>query len=294
MTKLHSQAQQLFNLLFLLVIGKYVAHIYLTWQEIVGILFFTLGSEHLLLYVKHKTLTHFSFSALSTAIGVMLMMVSPHYYLYFILIFAALFQKHFIHYQAQHFFNPSNFALMMGLLFFYHDTHLVLGQLGDSLILAIFVAMLAIAILYRVKRWLLPLTFTLVYLFSQYAIVLASDPMMLMETVWYRFYSLSFIVFILFMLTDPRTTPNKWSYQIVFGATLALLVSILDNLHGFRVQHMFMALFLLSPMVVLLENYSHSEDKTTLLLWTATIVLLSLSAIIYIEMQPPYYFEMDG
>jgi len=294
MIKLHPQAQQLFNLLLLLVIGKYVAHIYLTWQEIVGILFFTLGSEHLLLYVKHKTLKHFSSSALSTAIGVMLMMVSTHYYLYFILIFSALFQKHFIHYQTQHFFNPSNFALMMGLLFFYHDTHLVLGQLGDSLALALLVCTIAIAILYRVKRWLLPLTFTLVYLFSQYTIVVASDPMMLMETIWYRFYSVSFIVFILFMLTDPRTTPGKVSYQIVFGATLALMASILDYRYGFRVQHMFMVLFLFSPLVVLLENYSHTEDKTKLLLLTTTILLLSLGAIIYIEIQPPYYFEMDG
>jgi len=294
MTKLHPQAQQLFNLLFLLVIGKYVAHIYLTWQEIVGILFFTLGSEHLLLYVKHKTLRHFSFSALSTAIGVMLMMVSTHYYLYFILIFVALFQKHFMHYQTQHFFNPSNFALMMGLLFFYRDTHLVLGQLGDRLALALLVCTIAIVILYRVKRWLLPLTFTFVYLFSQYTIVVASDPMMLMENIWYRFYSVSFIVFILFMLTDPRTTPSKWTYQMVFGAALALLATTLDYMYGFRVQHMFMALFLLSPLVVLLENYSHTENKMKLLLLTATILLLSLGAIIYIEMQPPYYFEMDG
>jgi len=294
MKKLHPQAQQLFNLFLLLIAGKYVAHIYLAWQEIVGILFFTLGSEHLLLYVKYKTLQYFSFSALSTAIGVMLMMVSTHYYLYFILIFAALSQKHFIHYRTQHFFNPSNFALIMGLLFFYHDTHLVLGQLGDSLTFALLVCAIAIVILYRVKRWLLPLIFILTYLVSQYTIIVSSDPMMLMETVWYRFYSVSFIVFILFMLTDPRTTPSKVSYQMVFGAALALLATFLDYIDGFRVQHMFMALFLFSPLVVLLEKYSHAENKMKLLLLSIAILLLSLSVIIYIEIQPPYYFEMDG
>ena len=171
---------------------------------------------------------------------------------------------------------------------------MVLGQLGDSLALALLVGSIALAILYRVNRWLLPLVFTLTYLFFQYTVVVASDPMMLPETLWHRFYSVSFVVFILFMLTDPRTTPSKAIYQMVFGTALSLLATMLDYVYGFRVQHMFMALFLLSPLVVLLENYRHAENKTKLLLLTTTVVLLALSAIIYIQMQPPYYFEMDG
>jgi len=294
MKKLHVQVQQLFNLLLLLIVGKYIADIYLTWAEISIILFFALGSEHILLYVKHKRLNFFSFSSLSTAIGVILMMVSTNYYLYFILIFFALFQKHFLYYNKQHFFNPSNFALIMGLLFFYHDTHIVIGQLGDSLWLAVLVCIVAVWILYRVNRLIIPFGFIIAYLFFQYTIIGSTDPVFIMEDIYYRFYSVSFILFILFMLTDPRTTPSKGIYQIGFSIILAFMATYLDYHYGFRVQHMFVALFLLSPWVLLFESYINSSDKYKLLSFFFVVVFLALSAILYIENQAPYYFEMNG
>ena len=119
MTKvIHPQLQQLLNLLLLLILGKYGALMYLSWLEIFYVMFGALCIEACIILWKKNRLTFFPYSALTTSIGVMFMMVSTHYYLYFILIFFALFQKHFIRYHGQHFFNPSNFALIMGLLFF--------------------------------------------------------------------------------------------------------------------------------------------------------------------------------
>ena len=293
MIKLHPQQQQLINLLLILILGRYEAHIYLDWLDILYILIFTFFLEHLFYYIQNKKLDFVSFSSLSTAIGVVLMMVSTDYSIYFIVIAIALAQKHFLSYQNSHFFNPSNFALMAGLFLFYNKTHFVLGQLGHNIWLAVVVIIVAIAILYRIKRWIIPIFFLFSYLILQYFIVVLSDPMLLMESVYYRFYSVSFIVFILFMLTDPRTTPQDSYAQLIFAFAISLFSTLLDYYYGFRVQHLFMALFFLSPWSVLIGNYNRTQSKKKLWFVTLGIIILSLSVIIYIEIQPPYYFEMD-
>ena len=293
MIKLHPQLQQLLNLFFLLIVGKCVAHIYLTWKEIFGILLFTFTLEHLLYYLRNKKLSFISYSSLSTAIGVILMMVTTHYTIYLIVLFFTLLQKQFLHYATQHFFNPSNFALIMGLLFFYDEAHLVLGQLGHSVWLLWAVGIVGLSILYRVDRWVLPVGFIFSYLLLQYVMIVTSDPILIMEDIVHRFYSVSFVVFVLFMLTDPKTTPSKNWHQMVFATAISFLTTLLDYYYGFRVQHLFMVLFFTSPWVVLFEQYPKTLDKKYLIFMSATVILLALSAIIYIQMQPSYYFEMD-
>jgi len=291
---IHPQLQQLINLGLLLLLGKYAAHIYLPWENILLILLVTMFIEHVMLYVKEKKITFFSFSSLSTAIGVMLMVVTPHMWITMLLIVFGLLQKHFLTWKGEHFFNPSNFALMMGLLFFYDDAHIVLGQLGDSVWLGIVVLLLAAAILFRVDRWIIPVSFFTIYLLLQYFFIVKSDPVLIMETVYYRFYSVSFIVFILFMLTDPKTTPKKYWEQLLFAAVIALGATLLDYYNGFRIQHLFMALFASAAMVPLCMHWQDVDQRKTFIRMSSTMLLLALSAIIYIEMQPPYYFEMNG
>ena len=291
---IHPQLQQLINLLIVLLLGKYVAHVYLSWVTIVFILFFTLFVEYLMIYFKEKEFMFFSFSSISTAIGVMLMLVTPHIWIIMVIIVLGLVQKHFLQWKQHHFFNPSNFALMMGLLFFYNDAHIVLGQLGDEPWLVGLVILLGISILLRVDRWIIPLVFSISYLFLQYVFIVSSDPVLIMDEIIYRFYSVSFIVFILFMLTDPKTTPQKYWQQIFFSVFIALEATWLDHYYGFRVQHLFMSLFILSIFVPSLTVEKEETTKQQLFIVTAILLLLVLSAIIYIEIQPPYYFEMDG
>lgn len=291
---MHSQLQQVGTLFLLLLVGKYVAHIYLPWSSIVALLLFTTIIEHSYIYIKEKKLDFFSFSALSTSIGVMLMMATPHLWIYAVVIGLGLLQKHILTINGRHFFNPSNFALLLGLMLFYSDAHIVLGQLGDSLWLEVVIILLAILILYRVDRWIIPIVFSLSYLLLQYLLVVSYDPVLIMEEVYHRFYSVSFMVFVLFMLTDPRTTPSRVWQQSCFALFVAFIAVCFDRLNGFRVQHLFMALFLLSLFVPLLTLWQQKSDKKYLFIMTLTMFFLALSAIIFIEGKPPYYFEMDG
>ena len=291
---LHPQLQQFINLIVLLLFGKYMGYIYLSYLEIMGILLFTLLVEQVLLFVRENAYTHISFSSMTTAMGVILMTVTLHYYLYFIIIAFALIQKHFLKIGRDHFFNPSNFALIIGLGLFYDNIHIVLGQLGDDVILNILIILLAGLILYRVKRFLIPLVFIPVYLFMQYLFIVSTDPILIMDDIYFRLYSLSFIVFVAFMLTDPKTTPDSKTSQIVFSLIIAIGATLLDYFIGFRVQHLFMVLFLLTPLFIIFKHSKNIWDNKKDFYLTITVLSLALSVIIFIELKAPYYFKMNG
>ena len=141
------QLHQSLNLLLLLVIGSFTANVYLTWIDIICILCFTLFIEHLFLYLNPSRNFYVSYSALTTAVGVMVLVYASSLWIYFLIITLGLAQKHFLTLGSKHFFNPSNFALIMALLFFYEDARFVTGQFGDELLFSMVVFVLALSIL---------------------------------------------------------------------------------------------------------------------------------------------------
>ena len=284
------QLHQNLNLLFLLIVGSFVANIHLSWVDIVLILAFTLFIEHIFLFFNKERTFYLSYSAISTAVGVIVLMYSAELWIYFVVIALGLFQKHFLTINKKHLFNPSNFSLIMALLLFYNDAHMVLGQLGDELWLSVVVFVVAGVMLIRVNRWIISLAFILFYVALQYLLVLSYDPVMTFQDIYLRFYSVTFMLFIYFMLTDPPVTPSKWQLQILFAFLVALLPVLLDRLYGFRVQHLFMSVFFFSMFVPLLGEKLSSKEWIK----AGLILFLVIAVIVTIEIQEPYYFEMQG
>ncbi len=285
------QLHQNINLLSLLVVGSFVANIYLDWESIVLILLYTFLVEHILLYFNKNRGFYLSYASLSTAVGVIVLMYSEKLWIYGIVIGLGLLQKHLLTIEKRHLFNPSNFALIMALLFFYHDAHIISGQFGDELWLSLVVSLLAIIILIRVDRWMIPLVFMIGYLLFEYFWVCSYDPVLKFEDIYHRFYGVSSVLFVYFMLTDPPVTPNRLEYQMIFGLLIALIATLLDRWYGFRIQHLFMAVFLLSPLEVILSVKIPWSKRWRYL----AILMVAVVAILWvIEQQPPYYFEMNG
>ena len=285
------QLHQNLNLLFLLIVGSFVANIHLSWVDIVLILAFTLFIEHIFLFFNKERTFYLSYSAISTAVGVIVLMYSAELWIYFVVIALGLFQKHFLTINKKHLFNPSNFSLIMALLLFYNDAHMVLGQLGDELWLSIVVFVVAGIMLIRVDRWVIPLAFIVFYLALQYLLVLSYDPVMIFENIYLRFYSVTFMLFIYFMLTDPSVTPASHKEQVIFAMLVALMATLLDRYFGYRVQHLFMSVFFFSFFVHYrtFKSLSSREIK-----YLVTILLFIIGVLFYVELQPPYYFEMNG
>lgn len=288
------QVQQVLNLLLLVLVAYFGAYLYLGVWTLVGLLAFAIAIEHLFIYIKKGEVSFFSSSSITTALGISLMMIAESGWIYLLIIGIGLVQKHFLTLGGRHFFNPSNFALIMALLLFYDDAHIVLGQLGDDVWLRVVVLLLGLFMLSRAQRFIIPIVFTLAYLALQYLFIVSYDITMILEDITLRFYSVSFLLFILFMLTDPRTTPSPIVQQIIFAVLLAVLSTWLDRVNGFRVQHLFMALFLLSPIAVLFSVYKKGEIKTQSLAMMWMLIPVSLVVLAVIENNAPYYFEMDG
>jgi hypothetical protein len=93
------------------------------------------------------------------------------------------------------------------------------------------------------------------------------------------------------MLTDPPVTPVKWYEQISFAFLVALIATLLDRFYGYRVQHLFMAVFSLSIFVNLLRA---DKEFIPLLKVTGIILFFVMATLTFIEIQAPYYFEMEG
>ncbi len=119
------------------------------------------------------------------------------------------------------------------------------GQFGDSLIFSVVVSILASIILIRVDRWIISLSFIVGYIILQYNLLIYYDPTLSIDMIYRRFYSISLMLFIYFMLTDPAITPSKKGHQALFGFALALTISLLDRYYGFRVQHLFILYYFL-------------------------------------------------
>lgn len=289
---LHPQLQQFLTLLILLGIGKATAHVYASGTAVLGWIVYSTLVEHALIFSRRRTITHFSFSALSTTLGVVLMLVASPGWIYGVVLMLALAQKHWLTVGSHHFFNPSNFALIMGMLLFYDQAHIVLGQMGDARWLGIVVIIFAAGILIRVGRWPIPLAFVVSYLMLEYFLLVGYDPVLTFETIQERFYSVAFIIFIAFMLTDPRTTPSRPWQQVLFGMVVAFSAALLDRWHGFRVQHLFMVLFVLSPMAAVLDSRVH--DRVRMVKTASVLTLLAVGIVMVIESRPPFYFAMDG
>ena len=284
------QLHQNINLATFLILGSFVAHIYLGWVDIATIIIFTIFIEHLFLYFNPKREFYFSYSAISTAIGLVVLMYSSYLWQYLFVIVLALFQKHFITINNRHFFNPSNFAIVVALLLFYNNSHIISGQFGDELWLSVVVFIVALIMLIRVNRWIISLSFVISYFLLQYLLVIHYDPVLSFEMIYRRFYSVSFMLFIYFMLTDPVVTPQKSIYQIGFGFLVALVGVLLDRYYGFRVQHLFIAIFILSPLVTIFNSCRTKKD----IIISVIVILFVAITIITIEQKPPFYFEMEG
>lgn len=281
------QPVQALNLSILVVVGHYLAYLYLPLWEIALWVIYGLGVEHLLVYLRRGRVRYLSYSSLSTVFGVMLMTVAFHWWIYAVVIFVALLQKHILRIEGRHLFNPSNAALIVLLLFFPDDGGVVFGQLGDTLWFASAVMIVGAVILWVADRWMIPLIFSISYLVLQYLLIVGYDPTIYLDDIYWRFASVSFVVFLFYMLTDPRTTPLLHKMQAFFGVGIATVATLLDLICGYRLQHLFVALFVLSGLRILAWNTVDIRVKTVL-------VFVLIVAIISIESHPPIYFAMDG
>ena len=282
------QLNQFINLFLLLIVATFNGYINKEWIDIITIILFASFVENLLAYFNNKEF-FLPYSSMITASSIILMIGWTKWYIPYILITLALLQKWYIKVSNRHIFNPSNFAIIVSYLIFYPKAMPIVGQLGDSGYLTIIaIIFLATITLFFANRVAISISFLLSYIILANLILPYSNPNWNLDNFLDNLYSTSFIVYTLFMITDPRVTPNSINRQILFGFLIAIITVALHYYTGVHLKNIFLALFLTNILFFKIYIDLKSEDLLKYLFF----LFLSAIIVIYIIDLPNRYFNM--
>lgn len=165
-------------------------------------------------------------SALITGLGLSLLLQSTEWWVPVLASVIAISSKFIIRIHGKHIFNPANFGMALVILAT-GKAWVSPGQWGSDITYPISIVIAGIIVLSKVKRletgfaflgMLFLLEFGRRYVFLGWPI----------DLVLHRFSSGSLLVYALFMITDPMTTPNHKGARIIWASVLALITFVLS------------------------------------------------------------------
>ncbi|MBS3913916.1 MAG: RnfABCDGE type electron transport complex subunit D [Bacteroidetes bacterium] len=190
-------------------------------------------------------------SALITALGLCLLLRTSEWWVLVLAGAVAISSKFFIKINGKHIFNPANIGIVAAI-FFTGKAWISPGQWGSDTLYPISILIAGFIVCYKVKR----AQTGFIFLGILFALEFAKRYLFLgwpMDLVLHRFSSGSLLVYALFMITDPMTTPNHKLARMVWATILALLTFILSARYQIYEAPVW-ALFLLSPFTPLFDK----------------------------------------
>ena len=189
-------------------------------------------------------------SAMSTGLSLCLLLRGHDPLLWVAAPVLAMGSKYLIRVNGKHVFNPSAFAIV-ALLLTSDQVWVSPGQWGTRLWLIALAGSMGALILTRVARLDIALAFLAGHaaLLLLRAWVLGDPPAIPLH----QMQSGSLLIFALFMLTDPRSTPDGRRGRLLFGAAVAMVAHLL-LFHAQIREGVFFALILVSCATPLLDR----------------------------------------
>ena len=188
-------------------------------------------------------------SALITGLGLCLLLRANHLSTLVLAASLAIASKFLFKIRGKHWFNPANFGIIAALTLT-GDAWVSPGQWGTGIWLAAVFLGAGGLILGKVGRWDTSMMFVGIYggldLFRN--LWLGWPPSLTLH----HLQNGSLLVFALFMLTDPRSIPNARKGRLVWATAIAFVTWLLQY-YFYVPTAMFWALFIVSPLTVLLD-----------------------------------------
>jgi Na+-transporting NADH:ubiquinone oxidoreductase subunit NqrB len=157
--------------------------------------------------------------------------------------------KFALRYRGHHLFNPTGFAIA-ALLVCSDRVWVSTGQWGHTAFVSLAVAGLGLMVLTRARRLDTALTFALAWsVLILLRVWWLNDPL---SIAWHQLNNGTVMLFCLFMITDPRTTPDTRQARVVFALAVAVLGAAL-NFGLYRSDGLIIALALCGPLNLLLN-----------------------------------------
>ncbi|MCC7296743.1 MAG: RnfABCDGE type electron transport complex subunit D [Bacteroidia bacterium] len=195
-------------------------------------------------------------SAFITGLGLSLLLRSTHIWVLVLAAVLAIGSKFIIRYNGKHIFNPANFGIAAVVLIT-GKAWISPGQWGSDVYYPISILIAGIIVLYKVQRTETGLVFlaTLFLLEFGRRYVFLGWPF---DLVIHRLSSGSLLVYALFMITDPMTTPNHRGARAIWAAVLAITTFILS--WRFQIYEApIWALLLITPFTPLFDAFFKAE-----------------------------------
>ena len=220
-----------------------------------GIISCTLASGILGEYGLHALLgtgrTPRPLSALISGLSVLLLFRSPFFWTYPLVTLVALASKYCIRFRGRHFLNPTNCGILLGTLFL--PGWISSGQWGHVAWLPLALGGLGILVLFRAGRLDSGLTFLgVTLLLDLVRLAYYGYPV---ATLSHHFQNGALWLFALYMLTDPKTTPERRWARAVHASSVALLSFGLAE-WWYWTDTFLWALFFLAPLVPFLNWFA--------------------------------------
>lgn len=170
--------------------------------------------------------------------------------------------------EGKHLFNPANFAIAV-LLLVSDAVWISPAQWGSRTWAAFLFASLACLVLSRARRADIAVAFLATYV----AILLAralylGDPLAIPMK---QMQSGALLLFTFFMITDPKTTPDRRSARVLFAMVVAVTAAWLQFAH-YMPQGLIYALFFTSPLVPLLDRVFPRERHEVRFEWSRPVL----------------------
>jgi Na+-transporting NADH:ubiquinone oxidoreductase subunit NqrB len=195
-------------------------------------------------------------SGLITGLGLCLLLHSSAWYWAAFAAFLAIGSKFILAYKKHHFFNPANFGIIASILLT-GETWISPGQWGSQWLLAAVFGSAALLVLFTVSRLETGLTFLLVYA----GLLVARKVFYLgwgVDTVIHALSNGSLLLFAFFMITDPKTIPNRKIARIIWAAIIASISFYLTEFHYVQTAGIWV-LFFFTPFTVLFNKIWKGE-----------------------------------
>ncbi len=204
-----------------------------------------------------KGVSIFPLSGMLSSMGVFLLCDSPHVWPYFVVGLLTILSKHLLVIGGRHIFNPNNFGVVMGFLFLPSYMTLTASRWGPNSAVVAVLSLFGLFLVYRAKR--LPLVLSFLAVFSLGAWVRSTVTGVNLLTVFSPAFGAAFQLFIFYHITDPKTSPSKYSHQLYFGVVLAVIDAVFR--YNQNKYAPFLSLFILTGFYSFLRAYYRLDSS---------------------------------
>ncbi|MCE7937666.1 hypothetical protein DCC79_03875 [bacterium] len=209
-----------------------------------------IGTEALLSRLTRGTWPHMA-SAYITGISVGILVRSPFFWPYALCAIISILSKYVLQAGGRHVWNPSNFGIVM-MLIFAHPTVATLSiQWDNRLLLMVPIWMVGLMVLYRLRRLHISATYAASFIGLSAVRSFQTGHAFLAEVA--PITGPMYQLFTLFMVTDPPTTVRGMRPQILVVFLVALMEHVLRLNHVIHAPYY--ALFTVGPAALLTQRW---------------------------------------